>query len=133
LAWLSSASQNPRLARPGSQTTPAQGGSAPARAGSRSHRNTTLKFIFGQFPAPWLTYFENAHVPVISYDFLDGRLVTLVGRLHFTEQGLFITDREVRTEDLLCTQPELFAFVPTPRIPTNPLIYLTPPEQDKPL
>src|SRR6266581_3413886 len=42
LAWLSLASQNPRLARPGSQTTPAQGGSAPARAGSRSHRNTIL-------------------------------------------------------------------------------------------
>jgi len=44
----------------------------------------SLKFIFRQFPAPWLTYFENAHVPVILYDFLDGRLVTLVGRLHFT-------------------------------------------------
>jgi len=93
----------------------------------------SLKFIFGQFPAPWLTYFENAHVLVISYDFLDGRLVTLVGCLHFTNQGLFIIDREVRTEDLLRTQPELFAFVPTPRIPTNPLIYLMPPDNDKPL
>jgi len=93
----------------------------------------SLKFIFGQFPAPWLTYFENTHVPVISYDFLDRRLITLVGRLHFTDQGLFIVDREVRTEDLLRTQPELFPFVPTPRIPTNPLAYLTPPDNDKPL
>jgi len=93
----------------------------------------SLKCIFGQFPAPWLTYFENAHIPVISYDFLDGRLVTLVGCLHFTDQGLFIVDREVRTEDLLRTQPDLFAFIPTPRIPENPLIYLMPPEQDQPL
>jgi len=92
-----------------------------------------LKFIFGQFPTPWLTYFENAHVLVISYDFLDGHLVTLVGRLHFTDQGLFIVDREVRTEDLLHTQPVLFAFVPTPRIPENPLIYLTPLDDDQPL
>jgi len=93
----------------------------------------SLKFIFGQFPAPWLTYFENAHILVISYNFLDRRLVTLVGWLHFTEQGLFIIDREVRTEDLLRTQPELFTFVPIPRVPENPLIYLTPPDMDKPL
>ena len=92
-----------------------------------------LKYIFRQFPAPWLTYFENTHVPVISYNFLDGRLVTLVGRLHFTKEGLFIEDREVRTEDLLRTKPKLFAFVPTPCIPTNPLLYLTPPDNDKPL
>ena len=93
----------------------------------------SLKFIFGQFPAPWLTYFENAHVLVISYDFLDGCLVTLVGQLHFTDQGLFIVDCEVCTEDLLRTQPGLFAFIPTPRIPENPLIYLTPPDDDQPL
>jgi len=92
----------------------------------------SLKFIFGQFPAPWLTYFEGVHVPVISYDFLDGRLATLVGRLHFTDQGLFIYERQVRTEDLLRTQPELFPFVPTPRVPTKPLAYLTPPKDNQP-
>jgi len=93
----------------------------------------SLKFLFGQFPPDWLTYFEGALVPVIAYDFLDGRLATLIGRLHFTDEGLFIVERQVRTEDLLCTKPYLFAFVPTPRIPERPLSHVTPPDDNLPL
>ena len=93
----------------------------------------SLKFIFGQFPADWLTYFEGAHIPVISYDFLDRHLATLVGCLHFSEEGLFIEEREVRIEDLLRTQPRLFPFVPTPHIPVNPLSYVIPPQDNQPL
>jgi len=93
----------------------------------------SLKFIFRQFPAPWLTYFEGAHIPVISYDFLDRRLITLVSHLHFTDQGLFIIEQQVRMEDLLCTQPKCFTFVPTPCIPANPFLHITPPEDNKPL
>ena len=74
----------------------------------------SLKFIFGQFPANWLTYFKGALIPVIAYDFLDGRLATLIGHLHFTNQGLFIIERQVCMEDLLHTQPCLFNFIPTP-------------------
>jgi len=93
----------------------------------------SLKFLFGQFPPDWLTYFEGALVPVIAYDFLDGRLATLIGRLHFTDEGLFIVERQVRTEDLLRTKPYLFAFVPTPYIPEKPLSHVTPPDDDLPL
>jgi hypothetical protein len=32
-----------------------------------------------------------------------------------------VIDRTVRTEDSLRTNPHLFAFVPVPRTPTNPL------------
>jgi len=93
----------------------------------------SLKFLFGQFPPEWLIYFEGAHIPVISYDFLDGCLATLVGQLSFTDQGLFIVERQVHMEDLLRTQPKLFAFVPTPCIPANPFLHITPPEDNQPL
>jgi len=92
-----------------------------------------LKFLFGQFPPDWLIYFEGALVPVIAYDFLDRCLATLISRLHFTDEGLFIVERQVRTEDLLHTKPYLFAFVPTPHIPEKPLSHVTPPDDDKPL
>ena len=92
-----------------------------------------LKFRFRLFPPDWLTYFKGALVPVIAYDFLDGQLATLIGHLHFTDKGLFIIERQVRTEDLLHTQPSLFTFVPTPHIPLKPLSHVTPPDDDKPL
>jgi hypothetical protein len=62
-----------------------------------------IKFLFGQFPPTWLTYFEGALVPLIAYDFLDGYIATLVGHLHFTQDGIFIIDWNTRTEDLLHT------------------------------
>jgi len=93
----------------------------------------SLKFLFGQFPPDWLYYFEGVLIPVIVYDFLDGRLATLIGCLHFTDEGLFIVERQVRTEDILRTKPGLFAFIPTPRIPAKPLSYVTPPDDNKPL
>jgi len=93
----------------------------------------SLKFLFGQFPPEWLVYFEGVLVPIIAYDFLDGRLATLISCLHFTENRLFIIERQVCTEDLLRTQPCLFAFIPTPRVPAKPLSYVTPPDDNKPL
>jgi len=93
----------------------------------------SLKFLFGQFPPVWLTYFEGALVPLTSYDFLDGRLVTVLGYLHFSEEGLFVTNHHTRIEDVLRTKPELALFTCTPRTPENPLLYVTPPREDLPL
>jgi hypothetical protein len=62
-----------------------------------------IKFLFGQFPPTWLEYFEGALVPLTTYDFLDGRIATLVGCLHFTLDGIFVINRTTRTEDILCT------------------------------
>ena len=74
----------------------------------------SIKFLFGQFLRGWLEYFEGALVPLASYDFLDGRIATLVGRLHFTADGIFVIDRHTCTEDLLRTHLHLAAFVCTP-------------------
>jgi len=93
----------------------------------------SIKFLFGQFPPDWLAFFKGVLVPIVAYDFLDGRLATLCGRLHFTADGIFVIDRNTRTEDLLCTQPGLAAFVCTPRFPTNPFAYITPPPVETPL
>ena len=75
----------------------------------------------------WLTYFEGALVPLVSYDFLDGRTITLCGHLHFTDRGVLIVRRTTRTEDALRTRPELARFVCTPRVPTNPFDFIIPP------
>jgi len=93
----------------------------------------SIKFIFGQFPPDWLKHFEGALVPLIAYDFLDGRIATLCGHLHFTVDGIFVTDRNTRTEDLLRMQPGLATFVCTPRVPTNPFALITPPPVETPL
>jgi len=93
----------------------------------------SLKFLFGQFPPDWLTYFEGALVPLVSYDFLDGRLITVLGYLHFSDEGLFVTNHHTRIEDVLRTKPELAQFACTPRTPENPLLYVTPPREDLPL
>ena len=81
----------------------------------------------------WLEYFEGALVPLLAFDFLDGRHATLVGRLHFTAEGIFVIDRSTCTEDLLRTQPHLAQFVCTPRVPTRPFLHLTLPPVELPL
>jgi len=93
----------------------------------------SLKFLFGQFPPLWLTYFKGALVPISSYDFLDGRLITVLGYLHFTEEGLFVTNHHTHIEDVLRTKPGLAQFTCTPRTPQNPLLYVTPPREELPL
>jgi len=93
----------------------------------------SLKFLFGQFPPLWLTYFEGSLVPLTSYDFLDGRLITVLGYLHFTEEGLFVIGHHTRIEDVIRTKPELAQFTCTPRTPENPLLYITPPREEIPL
>jgi len=93
----------------------------------------SIKFLFGQFPPDWLEYFEGVLVPLVVYDFLDGRIATLCGHLHFTPDRIFVINRNTRTEDLLCTQPGLAAFVCTPRVPTNPFACITPPPLEVPL
>jgi len=93
----------------------------------------SIKLIFRQFPPDWLEYFEGALVPLVAYDFLDGCIATLCGRLHFTIDGIFVVERNTRTEDLLRTQPGLAAFVCTPRVPTNPFSCITPPPVEVPL
>jgi len=93
----------------------------------------SIKFLFGQFPPLWLTYFEGALVPISSYDFLDGRLITVLGYLRFTEEGIFIINHHTRIEDVIRTKPELAQFTCTPRTPKNPLLYITPPREELPL
>jgi hypothetical protein len=93
----------------------------------------SIKFLFGQFPPTWLEYFEGALVPLTAYDFLDSRIATLVGHLHFTPNGIFVIHRTTRTEDLLRTQPHLAQFVCTPRVPTRPFLHITPPSLEEPL
>jgi len=48
----------------------------------------SIKFVFSRFPPVWLSHFEGALVPLVAYDFLDGRTAILCGHLHFTEQGI---------------------------------------------
>ena len=74
----------------------------------------SIKFIFGQFPPDWLEHFENALVPLVAYDFLDGHIATLCGHIHFTTDGIFVTERNTRIEDILHTQPGLATFICTP-------------------
>jgi hypothetical protein len=87
----------------------------------------SIKDKFSQVPTDWLTYFEGALVPLVSYDFLDGRTITLCGHLRFTDRGILIVRRTTRTEDALRTRPELAKFVCTPRVPTNPFNFIIPP------
>ena len=56
----------------------------------------SIKFLFGQFPPVWLQYFNGSLIPLVSYDFLDGRLVTICGQLYFTEEGIFVIHRHTR-------------------------------------
>jgi len=93
----------------------------------------SIKFLFGQFPPNWLEYFEGILIPLVAYDFLDGRIATLCGRLHFTPDGIFVINRNTRTEDLLRMQPGLAAFVCTPCVPTNPFAHIIPPSLETPL
>ena len=93
----------------------------------------SIKFPFGQFPPTWLEYFEGTLVPLVSYNLLDGHLITLVGQLHFMLEGIFIIDRNTRTEDLLHTQPHLAQFMCMPRVPTHPFLEITLPPDNIPL
>jgi hypothetical protein len=90
----------------------------------------SIKDKFSQVPTEWLTYFEGALVPLVLYNFLDRRTITLCGHLHFTDKGIFIVRRTTRTEDALRTQPELARFVCTPRVPMNPFDFIIPPPLD---
>jgi len=93
----------------------------------------SIKFLFGQFPPVWLQYFNGSLIPLVSYDFLDGRLVTICGQLYFTEEGIFVIHRHTRIEDNLRNNPGLAQFTCTPRTPADPLRYLTPPLVEEPL
>jgi hypothetical protein len=93
----------------------------------------SIKDKFSQVPLGWLAYFEGALVPLVSYNFLDRRTITLCGHLHFTERGIFIVRRTTRIEDMLHTQPELARFVCMPRVPTNPFDFIIPPPLNLPL
>jgi len=93
----------------------------------------SIKFLFSQFPPTWLEYFEGSLVPLVAYDFLDGRVALLCGHLHFTVDRIFVVNRNTRTKDLLRTQPGLAAFVCTPRVPINPFSCITPPPLETPL
>ena len=60
-----------------------------------------LILLFCQFPPDWLEHFEGAYIPLLLFDFLDGRRATVRGKLHFTPNRLFVIDRVIRTFDTL--------------------------------
>jgi len=90
----------------------------------------SIKFVFSRFPSLWLAHFEGALVPLVAYDFLDGRTAILCGHLHFTKQGILFVNRSTRITDLLRTDPHFSCFVPTPRVPTKPFDFITPPSEN---
>jgi len=91
-----------------------------------------IKFVFSRFPPLWLSHFEGALVPLVTYNFLDGCTAILCGHLHFTEQGILFINRSTRIMDLLYTDPQFSCFVPTPHVLTKPFDFITPPS-DTPL
>jgi hypothetical protein len=93
----------------------------------------SLKFLFGQLPFNLLVYFEGTLVPLVAYDFLDGRTITICGHIHFEDRDIFVINRSTRFEDVLRTHPGLFPFVATPRLPVNPTLYISPPALESPL
>jgi len=90
----------------------------------------SIKFVFSCFPSLWLAHFKGALVPLVAYNFLDGRTAILCGHLHFTEQGILFVNRSMRITDLLHTDPQFSCFVPTPRVPTRPFDFITPPSKN---
>jgi len=90
----------------------------------------SIKFVFSRFPPLWLAHFEGALVPLVAYDFLDGRTAILCGHLHFIEQGILFTNRSTCITDLLRTDPQFSCFVPTPRVPARPFDFITPPSEN---
>jgi len=90
----------------------------------------SIKFVFSCFPPLWLAHFEGALVPLVTYNFLDGRIAILCGHLHFTEQGILFVNRSTRITDLLRTDPQFSCFVPTPCVPAKPFDFITPPSED---
>jgi hypothetical protein len=94
----------------------------------------SIKKTFGQFPREWRSYFTGVIVPLAAYDFLDGRTACLCGKLFFQEDGaLLVLERFTRRQDALQTQPGLYSFVASPRVPVNPFLHITPPHPDRPL
>jgi len=90
----------------------------------------SIKFVFSCFPPTWLAHFEGALVPLVAYDFLDGRTAILCGHLHFVEQGILFTNRSMRIMDLLRTDPQFSCFIPTPCVPARPFDFITPPSEN---
>ena len=107
--------------------------SATLRSPSTLKFKDTIILTFRQFPPDWLEYFKGANVPLLLFDFLDGRCATVCGKLHFTANRIFVIDWTVHTEDLLCTNPRLFPFTCTPRCPLNPLVHVGYADADTPL
>jgi len=87
----------------------------------------SIKFLFSRFPSTWLQEFEGCQVPLVAYDFLDGRVALLCGHLHFIEEGIFFLNRTTRIEDLLRTQPQFARFTCLSRVPINPFNFISPP------
>jgi len=90
----------------------------------------SIKFVFSCFPPLWLAHFEGALVPLVAYDFLDGRTTILCGHLHFTKQGILFVNHSTRIMDLLHTDPQFSCFMPTPQVPTKPFDFITPPSEN---
>jgi len=93
----------------------------------------SIKFLFGQFPPVWLQYFNGSLVPLVSYNFLDGHLITICRQLYFMEEGIFVIHRHTRIKDNLRSNLGLAQFTCTPQTPVDLLLYLTPLLVEEPL
>ena len=72
-------------------------------------------------------------MPLVMFDLLDRHTISLSGHLHFTDEGIFIVNRTMCTEDALCTQPNLARLVCTLQVPENPFQYIAAPPPNLPL
>jgi hypothetical protein len=93
----------------------------------------SIKFIFNSFLPFWLEHFEGSLVPIVAYDFLDGRSVLLASYLHFDHEGIFITGRHSCVKDTLQADPYLARFCADVRVPVQPFLFLSLPPGNLPL
>ena len=69
--------------------------------------------------------FELSLVPLTVYDLLDGRMVTIYGRLWFHLDNVYLENRGTLICDAIRTRPHLLQYTLSPRVPANPVPYLT--------
>ena len=81
--------------------------------------------------------YEGALVVVEIHDFLDGRLVTTYGYLHFVhrfgEDQVFVTQQTYNFEDIVRSKPRLLNYCLAPRIPADPFDFVSTYHNDLPL
>ena len=84
---------------------------------------------FSNLPGLVRATYEGVVVIVEIHDFLDGRVVTTYGYLHFNRRfgvdQTFIVNQGYHFEDAVRTSPHLYSYCFTPRIPADPFDHIS--------